>query len=123
MQNVFNTHGDAAFAGVIAHEYGHGVMHWSGFAGRGQFRYQLMREGFADCMAGAWVSYMYNSGHTDGIGRGDGIEVVDSLAAVGAASTRWDNHGDARWRSSAATYGWNVGFRGCLAWGRQIAAA
>ncbi len=38
MRNVFGQFGDAAFASVLAHEYGHGAMSWLGFAGKGNFR-------------------------------------------------------------------------------------
>jgi hypothetical protein len=123
MQSVFDGFGDAAFASVAAHEYGHGAMAWLGFTGRGWFQYQLYREGFADCMAGAWLYWMHYNRYTDSVGRGDGQELIDIMSAIGSAITTVDNHGDARWRTALATYGWNYGFSGCASWGRQLANA
>lgn len=125
MRNVFNQFGDAAFASVLAHEYGHGAMSWLGFAGKGSFRYQIYREGFADCMAGAWLYWMSYYRYTDNVGAGDRNELYNLMFNLGSsnASTTYDNHGDAAWRTSLSTYGFNNGFNGCINWGRQLAAA
>ena len=113
MRNVFDQFGDAAFASVMAHEYGHGAMSWLGFTGKGNFRYQIYREGFADCMAGAWLYWMSYYRYTDNIGVGDRSELYNLMFNLGSsnAQTTRDNHGDAAWRTSLSTYGFNNGFQ------------
>jgi len=115
----FDNHGDAGFATYIAHEYGHGAQRWFGFD-RGWFRYTLFAEGFADCMAGGWLYWMSARGYTDTVGRGDTTEIITALTAGSDASTTLDGHGDARWRSALAAYGWNYGMQGCRDWGRYV---
>ena len=125
MRDIFNNFGDGAFASVMAHEYGHGAMSWLGFTGKGSFRYQIYREGFADCMAGAWLYWMSYYRYTDNIGVGDRNELHNLMFNLGSsnASTTLNNHGDAAWRTSLSTYGFNNGFNGCINWGRQLAAS
>jgi hypothetical protein len=123
-QDIFDRYGDAGFAAVMAHEYGHGAMSWLGFAGRGSFNHQIFREGFADCMAGAWLYWMSANRHTDNVGRGDRQELYDLMYGLGSSNsqTLYTNHGDAGWRTALSTYGWNTGFNGCIAYGRRLAA-
>ncbi len=118
-QNAFDTIGDSAFAGLMAHEFGHGAQQWLGLNG-GLMRYTHYSEGFADCMAGGWLAQMYNSGYVDSVGRGDWREYLDVLTHLSDATTTLDNHGRPEWRHAAASYGWNYGMRGCASWGRQL---
>jgi hypothetical protein len=119
-QSFWNDIGDAAWATAIAHEYGHGAQLWLGYGYGGWFQYELLREGFADCMAGAWLFSMSQQGALDGVGRGDGNEFHDLFQKVASPTTEWTNHGDFNWRYSAALYGWNYGFNGCVSWGNEI---
>jgi hypothetical protein len=121
-QNSFNNIGDSAFAGLLAHEFGHGAQQWLGLNG-GDMRYTHYSEGFADCMAGGWLAQMYNWGYVDSVGRGDWREYLDVLTALSDTTTTMYNHGRPEWRHAAATYGWNYGMRGCAAWGRQLVNA
>ena len=121
-QNSFNNLGDAAFAGLLAHEYGHAAQQWLRING-GNMRYLHYSEGFADCMAGGWLNTMYRWGYGDRIGRGDWQEYLDVLTNLSDTTTTRDNHGRPEWRHAIATYGWNYGMRGCTQWARQMAAA
>lgn len=121
-QNAFNTIGDSAFAGLIAHEFGHGAQQWLNLNG-GLMRYTHYSEGFADCMAGGWLAQMYNWGRVDSVGRGDWREYLDVLTTLSDTTTTLHNHGRPEWRHAAATYGWNYGMRGCASWGRQLVAS
>lgn len=121
-QNAFNTIGDSAFAGLLAHEFGHGAQQWLNLNG-GLMRYTHYSEGFADCMAGGWLAQMYNWGYVDSVGRGDWREYLDVLTALSDTTTTLDNHGRPEWRHAAATYGWNYGMNGCASWGRQLVAS
>ena len=71
---------------MLAHEYGHGAMSWLGFAGRGNFRNQIYREGFADCMAGAWLYWMSYYRYTDNIGVGDRNELYNLMFTLGSSN-------------------------------------
>lgn len=117
----FDNYGDTAFATYMAHEYGHGAQQWFGLRG-GWMQYTLYSEGFADCMAGGWLYWMYAHGYTDTIGRGDLTEIVDGLARGADASTTLGGHGDAQWRVGMASYGWTYGMQGCRDWGRYVAS-
>jgi hypothetical protein len=112
--------GDNAWATPMAHEFGHGAQRWLGFEERGQFQHTLYREGFADCMAGAWYQWMHSSGFADTIGRGDGNEFFDFFKGGSNETRSLGNHGDFSWRYGAAIYGWNTGFLGCKNWGGTI---
>jgi len=112
--------GDNAWATPMAHEFGHGAQRWLGFAENGQFRHTLYREGFADCMAGAWYQWMHSAGFADTIGRGDGNEFFDFFKGGSNDTRSLGNHGDFAWRYGAAIYGWNTGFFGCRNWGQTI---
>jgi hypothetical protein len=118
-QSAFNNIGDSAFAGLLAHEFGHGAQQWLRL-NDGLMRYVHYSEGFADCMAGGWLAQMYNWGYVDSVGRGDWREYLDVLTQLSDTTTTLDNHGRPEWRHAAATYGWNYGMRGCAAWGRQL---
>lgn len=122
MRGIFDNLGDAAFASVVAHEYGHGTMAWLGLAGKGYFNYTLYSEGFADCNSGAWMFWMYYNHYTDSVGQGDTAELVNVWRALADQTTDLNNHGNANWRVAAVTYGWNNGFRGCANWGRELAS-
>lgn len=117
----FDGYGDTAFATYMAHEYGHGAQQWLGING-GWMSYTLYSEGFADCMAGGWLYWMYAHGYTDTVGRGDLTEIVDGLVRGADAATDLGGHGDARWRVGMATYGWTYGQQGCRDWGRYVAS-
>ena len=117
----FDGYGDTAFAVYMAHEYGHGAQQWFGIRG-GWMNYTLYSEGFADCMAGGWLYWMYAKGYTDSVGRGDLTEIVDGLVRGSDSVTDLNGHGDARWRVALATYGWTYGMQGCRDWGRYVAA-
>lgn len=121
-QNAFNNIGDSAFAGLMAHEFGHGAQQWLNING-GLMQYTHYSEGFADCMAGGWLAQMYNWGRVDNVGRGDWREYLDVLTNLSSDTTTLHNHGRPEWRHAAATYGWNYGMRGCATWGRQLAAS
>jgi hypothetical protein len=112
--------GDNAWATPMAHEFGHGAQRWLGFGERGQFGHTLYREGFADCMAGAWYQWMHSASFADTLGRGDGNEFFDFFKGGSNTTLSLDNHGDFNWRYGAATYGWNTGFNGCRNWGQTI---
>ena len=118
-QAAFDNIGDAAFAGLLAHEFGHGAQQWLRLNG-GLMRWLHYSEGFADCMAGGWLAQMYNWGYVDSFGRGDWREYLDVLENLSDRETRLDNHGAKEWRHAAATYGWNYGMRGCANWGAQL---
>ena len=121
--NLWSNIGDTAWATVLAHEYGHGAQAWLGYGSSGYFGYELYREAFADCMAGAWLQSIYARGLADGVGRGDGQEFHDLFQTITAntAETRYDNHGTFEWRYQAAIYGWNYGWNGCVSYGNWIA--
>lgn len=121
LRYYFDRFGDGGAAAILAHEYGHGAMHNLGLTGRGLFRYTLYSEGFADCMAGAWMYWMYANHYTDGLGQGDGNEMIGTMRDIADGVTSLAGHGDAGWRQALTMYGWNNGFVGCANWGRQIA--
>jgi hypothetical protein len=116
--------GDNAWATPMAHEFGHGAQNWLGFGFRGQFQYELYREGFADCMAGAWYQWMVASRYADNVGIGDGAEFQSFFRNWSDRTTAADHsgHGDYSFRYGAAIYGYNTGFAGCQRWGGSIAA-
>ena len=120
-QNVFDAVGDAGFAGLMAHEFGHAAQNTLGIRG-GWMDRVVYKEAFADCMAGGWLVQMYNWGYYDNVGRGDWREWLDALTGLSDSTTTLDNHGTPAWRHQNATYGWNTGMRGCIAWFRSIAA-
>jgi hypothetical protein len=120
---AFTNIGDAAFAALMAHEYGHGAQQWLRVWG-GRMNKKFYVEGFADCMAGGWLAQMYNWRYVDGVGRGDWREYIDVLSNLSANVTAVSEHdyGPPAYRHAHAVYGWNYGMRGCLAWGRQMAS-
>jgi predicted metalloprotease len=113
--------GDAGFAALIAHEYGHGVQQWLGYRS-GRFRYELTGESFADCMAGGFMAQMSNWGYVDSLGYGDYREMLAAFRALSDRYTSTDGsgHGDAAWRTAKVNYGWSNGTRGCAEWGHQL---
>jgi hypothetical protein len=119
-QSLWTGIGDTAWGTAIAHEYGHGAQKWLGYGNGGWFGYTIYREGFADCMAGAWLVSIYQNNQAGNVGRGDGQEFTDLFHRVADPTTTWDNHGDFNWRDQAALYGWNYGFDGCVSWGNWI---
>lgn len=120
---LFNRIGDAGFAALIAHEYGHGAAAWFNYTGWGYFRNEITGEGFADCMAGGFMVQMYNWGHLDNLGFGDWNETVRTFNALADRVTATDGsgHGDAAWRSDKLSYGWTNGMNGCAQLGGQWA--
>ena len=118
-QAAFTNIGDSAFAGLLAHEYGHGVQQWMQLRG-GLMNSTQYSEAFADCMAGGWLATMYNWGYMDNVGRGDWREYLDVLTNLSDATTTAYNHGRPEWRHQSAVRGWNYGMQGCVAWARQL---
>jgi predicted metalloprotease len=123
LEDIFNRDGDAAAAAILAHEYGHFAAQMLGFADEGAFRYTLPSEGFADCMAGAWVGEMADQGLTDSAsGADDADELINVMTESGDdGPTTIDGHGDAAWRTAVASYGYENGFDACIAWGQEMA--
>lgn len=117
--DAFRTSGDMRWATLIAHEYGHASMRFLGIRG-GWMNHTLYSEAFADCMAGAFLFHAHYHRMTDTVGRGDYTEFRDAFAVLASPNTQLNNHGNFQWRYNTALYGWNVGFDGCVRWGRSI---
>jgi hypothetical protein len=117
--DAFTRSGDMKWATLIAHEYGHAAQRFLNIRG-GWMQYRQYSEGFADCMAGAFLWYAAYNGMVDSVGRGDYNEFRDALYSLQSPVTNLNTHGTYDWRYSLATYGWNTGFRGCTNWARSI---
>ena len=116
---AFANSGDTMWATLLAHEYGHASQWFLGISG-GWMQYTQYSEGFADCMAGAFLWYASYNRMLDNVGRGDGNEFRDAFVALQSPVTNLNTHGTIDWRYALATYGWNTGFQGCTQWGRSI---
>lgn len=116
---AFRASGDMKWATLLAHEYGHAAQRFLSISG-GWMSYTLYSEGFADCMAGAFLYNAHYHRQTDSVGRGDYNEFRDAFASLASPSTQLNNHGTFQWRYALATYGWNAGFDGCTRWARSI---
>jgi hypothetical protein len=118
-QYMFTQFGDGAFAGFVAHEFGHGAQRWLGWDDQGALYYELYREGLADCFAGAWYWSAYYDGYLDYGGYNGAIDSSEYVAGLNhlndlaGGTTVLDSHGDNNWRDSWINYGWNNGFQGC----------
>lgn len=117
LRPAYNRYGDGAFAGVLAHEWGHGAQYWLGYGNRGQFQWTIYSEGFADCMSGGFMARMFNDGNLDA---GDLQELLRWRGRMGITSNDPHTHGSDRWRQDAVMYGYNNGMRGCAQWGYQL---
>ena len=117
--NAFAQSGDMKWATLIAHEYGHASQGFLGIRG-GWMQYTQYSEGYADCMAGAFLWYAAYNRMLDNVGRGDYNEFRDAFVSLQSNVTNLNTHGTFDWRYALASYGWNTGFKGCATWARSI---
>lgn len=113
----WNSGGDGAVAAILAHEWGHSVQWLLGI----QLRYQLHREKFADCAAGAFLANLGRAGRLDNLGIGDANEAVNAIWSIGDAQTLPldQAHGSPRDRYDMLIYGWRYGPWACVNWARS----
>jgi predicted metalloprotease len=103
--------GDAAPAFGIAHEWGHHVQNVSGvLAGLETRRNVIDSENQADCVAGAWVRNLSDSGRLE---KDDARDLNRILRAIASTEGPGRDHGTHKERVAAAQRGFDSGMAAC----------
>jgi predicted metalloprotease len=103
--------GDAAPAFGIAHEWGHHVQNVSGvLAGLKTRQNVIDSENQADCVAGAWVRNLSDSGRLE---KGDARDLNRILRVIASAEGPDRDHGTHKERVAAAQRGFDSGMAAC----------
>lgn len=102
--------GDAGLALAFAHEYGHFLQNVFGVPTPNTTRESIPHENQADCVAGAWASWLYKKGQ---FSVNDGQEILNTLAFIADTEREGRNHGFDRERQEAVEIGMKHGLEGC----------
>ena len=111
MERSLNRHGDFAPVAILAHEWGHLVQANLGI----RQEYTILQELQADCLAGAYGTYLEERGNLE---EGDLEEGLHQMFAIGdSVNVPWFHesaHGTGEQRYNAFQHGFDNGVESCI---------